>query len=150
MAEPRQTRDSQTRTEGERVKDWAPPQILPTVKERDGWVHRWVRTGILGKSDNINVSARFREGWEPCKAEDYPEVFTLNDRESRFPGSIEIGGLLLCKAPKEAMEARAAHYRQEADNQMAAVDNNLMKQNDPRMPLFKEGKSTVSFGSGKK
>ena len=129
---------------------WMPPQILPEVKERDGFVHRWIRTSILGKSDNTNVSSRFREGWEPVKAEDYPELQIMADRDSRFPGNVEIGGLLLCKAPKEFMAARDEYYRKQSEANMAAVDNNLMKENDPRMPLFKESKTATSFGSGKK
>jgi hypothetical protein len=150
MAELRQGRESQNRSVTERAKSWKPPQTLPDVSPRDGWAHRWIRTSIVGKMDNANVSARFREGWEPCKTEDYPELHVMVDRDSRFPGNIEIGGLLLCKAPVEIMDARSEYFRNEAKAQMLAVDNNLMKENDPRMPLFKESKSTVTFGGGKK
>jgi hypothetical protein len=150
MAEQRQGRESQNRSVTERAKSWKPPQTLPEVTPRDGWAHRWIRTSFVGKVDNANVSARFREGWEPCKSEDYPELHVMVDRDSRFPGNIEIGGLLLCKAPTEIMEARDEYFRGQAKAQMLAVDNNLMKENDPRMPLFKESKSTVTFGSGRK
>ena len=150
MAELRQGRESQNRSVTERAKSWKPPQTLPEVTPRDGWAHRWIRTSFVGKVDNANVSARFREGWEPCKAEDYPELHVMVDRDSRFPGNIEIGGLLLCKAPTEIMESRDEYFRGQAKAQMLAVDNNLMKENDPRMPLFKESKSTVTFGSGRK
>jgi len=150
MAEQRQGRESQNRAVNERAKSWTPPQTLPNISPRDGWTHRWIRTSIMGHLDNANVSARFREGWEPCKSEDYPELFVMVDRDSKFPGNIEIGGLLLCKAPEEIMLARAAFFKKQAEANMAAVDNNLMKDNDPRMPLFKESKTSVSFGRGNK
>jgi len=146
---PRIARDTRA-TEGRAHTGWKPPSILPEVAERDGYVHRWVRTNLLSKADNTNVSARFREGWEPCKSEDYPELQVMVDRDSRFPGSIEIGGLLLCKAPKELMEQRSRYYQDMARENMEAVDNNLMKENDPRMPLFTEKKSSVTFGRGTK
>jgi len=129
---------------------WKPSSILPEVDKRDGWAHRWIRTSLLSKNDNTNVSARFREGWEPCKSEDYPELNVMTDRDSRFPGNIEVGGLLLCRAPEELMAERAEYFANMTNQNMAAVDNNLMKENDPRMPLFSEKKSSVSFGGGNK
>jgi len=149
MAE-RQERAEQLRTTARPPLSWTPPSILPEVLPRDGWVHRWIRTSLLGKGDNTNVSSRFREGWEPVAEKDYPELSVMVDRDSRFPGNVEIGGLLLCRAPAEVMKERAAYFQRMADASMTAVDNNLMKENDPRMPLFKESKSSVQFGSGKK
>jgi hypothetical protein len=67
---------------------------------------------------------------------------------AKFPDSIEVGGLLLCKTPVEFTEQRNAYYRQQADAQMQSVDNTYMRENDPRMPMFKERKSTVTFGKG--
>jgi len=89
----------------------------------------------------------FREGWEPCKAEEYPELMVQSDIGSRFVDNIEIGGLLLCRAPKEKMEARQRHFNQVADNQMDSVDNNFLRENDPRMPLLKPERNTrTTFG----
>jgi len=150
MAENRLQRDLDTREVDSQKKSWKPASILPEVAERTGWSHRWVRTSTVGKSDNINVSNAFREGWEAVKAEDYPEVKVLNDRNSQFTGSIEIGGLLLCKMPKEMTDQRAAHFAKLAASQMESVDSNYMKTSDPRMPLFSERKSTISFGRGAK
>jgi len=152
MAESRQTRETQTRSSGvDRQKNnWTPPSVLPDVKERDGWIHHWVRTSLVGKADNTNVSSRFREGWEAAPRSEYSELHVLLDRDSRFPDNIEIGGLLLCRAPKEIMEARNEYYQKKTEDNMIAVDNNLMKDNDPRMPLFNERKSAVSFGRGSK
>ena len=65
-----------------------------------------------------------------------------------FRSNIEIGGLLLCKAPEETVKQRAQYYDELTKKQTEAVDNNLMRQSDPRMPIFKESKSSASFGKG--
>jgi hypothetical protein len=66
----------------------------------------------------------------------------------RFKDNVVIGGLMLCKAPKEFVEDRNAYYLNQANAQINSVDNNFMRENDPRMPLFAERKTTVSFGKG--
>jgi hypothetical protein len=104
---------------------------------------------MMGQADPTNTSAKLREGWEPCKAEDHPELMLQADPNSRFKGNIEIGGLLLCKAPEELMKQRDDFYKNQAASQMDAVDNNFMRTNDARMPLFNEKRSTTSFGRGK-
>jgi hypothetical protein len=103
----------------------------------------------MGTADPSNTSAKFREGWEPVKAEDHPELMHHADPNSKFKGNIEIGGLLLCKAPEELMKQRDDYYAQQAKAQIQSVDNNFMRLNDERMPLFNERKSTTSFGKGK-
>lgn len=130
------------------IENWAPPQLLPQPDDRPGWVHRYVRTSIMGSADPMNVSAKRREGFEPVKAEDYPELMSHASIDGQFKGSIEIGGLVLCRAPKEFMEQRAAYYEKLAANQMESVDNNFLSQNDPRMPLFKDRATKVTFGKG--
>ena len=72
----------------------------------------------------------------------------LTDRNTHFEDGIEIGGLLLCKTPVEFVKQRRDYYAKQTSAQTEAVDNNLMRQNDPRMPLFKERKSSTSFGNG--
>lgn len=130
------------------VETWAPPELLPMPDERPGWAHRWVRTSTMGASDPMNISQKRREGFEPVKAEDYPELMSHASIDGQFKGSIEIGGLVLCRAPKEFMEQRAAHYEKLNHSQMESVDNNFMAQNDPRMPMFKERSTKVTFGKG--
>lgn len=130
------------------IDRWAPPQLLPTPDPREGWAHRWVRTSTLGSADPMNVSAKRREGFEPVKAEDYPELMSHASIDGQFKGSVEIGGLVLCRAPSEFMEQRAEHYSKLNSSQMESVDNNFMAQNDPRMPMFKERSTKVTFGKG--
>jgi hypothetical protein len=139
----------ETRDAGTRPKSWAPPSLLPEVNKEPGYAYRWVRISTLGTPDVNNISSKFREGWEPVKASEHPEAFTMPDPNSRFKDSIESGGLILCKTPIEFAEQRDAHYQKQTEDQVASVDNNFMRENDPRMPLFKERKTQVTFGSGK-
>ena len=145
---PRIEREQDTRT-----KSWQPPTTLPDPAPSDGWVFRWIRISTLGASDPQNYSVRTREGWVPVKAEDHPEIAldvvkTLNDPNTRLSGTIEIGGLVLCKAPFETMKQRNDYYRDMATKQMEGVDSNYLRQNDARMPLLKPERNTrTSFGS---
>lgn len=149
MADPRLPREFESRAKMERPKKWMPPQLLPTPNPEAGYVFRWVRVSTLGNDDPMNVSSKLREGWEPVKASEHPEVqlMSMGDK-SRYPDSIEIGGLMLCKTPAEFAEQRDAYYKAQAEGQMQSIDNNFMRDNDPRMPLFKERSTKVTFGRG--
>lgn len=149
MAE-RTNRETNTRDTAQRTKSWVPPQTLPAPHPQPGWVFRWIRTSIMGQSDPTNLSAKLREGWEPVKAADHPELMLSSDPNSRFKEGVEIGGLVLCKAPEEMVESRKEWFEKQTVSQTEAVDNNFMKTNDARMPLFNEKRSGVSFGKGSK
>lgn len=144
----RAPRANKTREATLRPRKWAPPQLLPDATPEPGYVFRWIRVNSLGKDDATNLSGKLREGWEPVKAVDHPEIQLYGMGSARFPGCVEIGGLLLCKTPVEFVEQRDAYYRQQAESQMQSVDNTYMRENDPRMPLFKERSSKVTFGKG--
>ena len=148
MAENRITRDLETRAVTERPKQWTPPELLPEPDKQAGYAYRWVRVSLNNQADPRNVSAQMRQGWEPVKLEEQPKFQLLVDPSSRFKDNIEIGGLLLCKAPAEMVAQRSDYYAKQTHAQSEAVDNNLMRQSDARMPLFKEGKSSSSFGKG--
>jgi hypothetical protein len=148
MATNRLDRSTDNRELSERPKQWAPPELLPEPDKQAGYAYRWIRVSTLNQSDPRNLSAKLREGWEPVRIEEQPKFQLLVDPNSRFKDNIEIGGLLLCKTPEEFVEQRNLHYQKQAENQMVAVDNTLMRQSDPRMPLFNERKSTTSFGKG--
>jgi hypothetical protein len=149
MAENKNSRELETRAVQERPKQWAPPELLPEPDKQPGYAYRWIRVSTLNNADPRNISAKMREGWEPVTLAEQPKFQLLADPNSRFKDNIEVGGLLLCKTPIEFVEQRNAHYQRQTDNQIEAVDNNLMRQNDPRMPLFNERKTEVSFGKGK-
>lgn len=130
--------------------DYRPPTNLPTPDPQEGYVFRWVRSSLLGEADNRNVSMRFREGWEPVKKEDHPELMVTSDRGSTFDDGIEIGGLILCKTSVEHMDRRLKYYHELARRQEESVDQNFMRQNDPRMPLLPiEKQHSVTFGRGR-
>jgi hypothetical protein len=148
MATNRLQRELENRTMQERPKQWANPELLPEPDRQPGYAYRWIRVSTLNQADPRNLSGKLREGWEPVGVEEQPKFQLLVDPNSRFKDNIEIGGLLLCKTPEEFVGQRNKHYQTQADNQMDAVDNNLMRQNDPRMPLFNEKKSSVTFGKG--
>ena len=148
MADNRLPREIETRTTLERPKQWQAPELLPEPDKQAGYSYRWIRTATLNAADPRNVSAKLREGWEAVRVEEQPKFQLLIDPTSRFKDNIEIGGLLLCKTPTEFVEQRNAHYGNLTKSQTEAVDNNLMRQSDPRMPLFSERKSSTSFGKG--
>jgi len=148
MATNRKPRELEDRVLAERPKQWMPPELLPEPDKEIGYKYRWIRVSLLNNADPRNISKAMREGYEPVKIEEQPKFKLLIDPNSRFNGNIEIGGLLLCKTPEEFVEQRAKYYDDLTRQQTEAVDNNLMRQSDPRMPLFKESKSSASFGKG--
>jgi hypothetical protein len=148
MTANRKDRELETRTMEEKPKQWSPPELLPEPVKMPGYSYRWIRVSTLNNADPRNISAKLREGWEPVPAIEQPQFQLLIDPNSRFKDNIEVGGLLLCKTPTELVDQRNAYYAKQTSAQSEAVDNNLMSQSDPRMPLFRERKSTSSFGKG--
>ena len=145
----RTNRDLSTREQAERPRTWAPPTLLPDPTPEAGYKYRWIRVSMMGQSDPRNVSTKLREGWEPVKAEDHPEISGYLDNDNaRYKDNIVVGGLMLCKTPVELVDQRNAYYQAQSEAQMRSVDNSFMRENDPRMPLFSERKSSVTFGRG--
>jgi|TARA_R110000772_G_C12934684_1_gene400180 hypothetical protein len=148
MADNRTNREHTTREKDTRRRAWQRPEVLPSPDPEPGYRYHWVRVSTQGQLDATNVSSKLREGWEPVKASDHPEITMVSVEQDRFKDNVVIGGLLLCKAPEELVDERSDYYNQQARSQMESVDNNLMRENDPRMPLFNERKTRVSFGNG--
>lgn len=138
----RTPRELDTREQGARKRAWSPPSMLPNPRQEDGYSYRWIRKSILGQSDDRNMMSKQDEGWVPVKREDHVEM----QYPGKSTGLVEIGGLVLCKTPSEFVEQRNDWVRNQTDAQTRAVDANLMRENDPRMPLFSERKSTTSRG----
>jgi hypothetical protein len=148
MSENRKPRELAERAITERPKQWQQAELLPEPDKQPGYAYRWIRVSVLGKADQRNITGKLREGWEPVAIEEQPKFQFMIDPDSRFKNNIEITGLLLCKAPEEFMQQRNAHFAKITQAQTDAVDNSLMRQSDPRMPLFRENKSSTSFGKG--
>jgi hypothetical protein len=145
----RTARETETREAEKRETSWKPSSILPEPLPQPGYVFRWIRTSMFGVPDNKNVSSRLREGWEPVKAADHPELQITSDQDSRYPDGVEVGGLLLCKTAIENVTARRNYYEKRATDQMSTVDNSYLRENDPRMPLSRpERKTRTTFGTG--
>lgn len=125
-------------------KRWTPPSLLPDPLKEDGYGYRWIRYSTLNQPDDRNVSSKRTQGWEPIRLEDHPELQTYGKNS----GNVEIGGLVLCKNSQEMIDQRNSYYRKMAEDQAQAVDATLMRENDPRMPLFSDRKSTTSRGRG--
>lgn len=148
MAENRLNRETTTREKTVRKRAWRRPEVLPSPEPQDGYSYHWVRVSTRGNADPTNVTSKLREGWEPVKASDHPEIELAVIENERFKDNIVIGGLMLCKAPQELVEDRTDYYQEQASNQMRSVDNNLMRESDPRMPIFNDRRSNVTFGKG--
>jgi hypothetical protein len=140
----RSNRDTKSRDKSARTV-YVPPSNLPDPTPDPDYTFRWVATHVLGQPLANNVSLQMRDGYEPVKAVDHPELALFGNNAN---GNVEIGGLMLCKAPKERVEARDEYYKKQAQNQMDSVDNHFMRNSDPRMPLFADRKSTTSRGTG--
>lgn len=125
--------------------EWRPPNLLPDPVPDDGMVYRWVRYQTHGADDPANVSVRLREGWEPVRAEEQPAIQAVSDKVE--DGTLKIGGLMLCKMPAARAQARDRYFAKQAAAQQAAVDNDVMRENNPRMPMLRpERKSSINFG----
>jgi hypothetical protein len=148
MADNRLDRELETREKTARKTAWKRPEVLPSPNQEEGYVYRWIRISTRGNVDAMNVSSKLREGWTAVKASDHPEITLVTIENDRFKDNVVIGGLMLCKAPVEMVNERNDYYNQQSESQMASVDNNLMRENDPRMPLFNDRKSKVTFGKG--
>ena len=148
MAENRLDREQETREKKTRKRAWTKPEVLPTPTPQEGYAFHWVRVSTCGQADPTNVSSKLREGWEPVKAVDHPEIELVSIENERFKDNVIMGGLMLCRAPVELVQERTEYYQKVTDSQMQSVDNNLMRESDPRMPLFNNRKSEVTFGKG--
>lgn len=149
MAIDRTNRDLITREKSARY-EYKPSSTLPDPTPIPGISFRWVATHILSVGDPTNVSRKRRDGWEPVKAVDHPELML----DGSTNGNVEIGGLMLCSMPTERLEAMTRYYSQQNQAQMESVDNNFMRDSDPRMSKFADRKSSstkgANFGSGTK
>ena len=142
----RTTRASGTREKETRRKPWAPPSHLEAPSPPEGYVHRWIRVAMRGEEDKINVNSKLREGWEPVRKDEYPDYEAPTIDEGRYQGVIGQGGLMLCRLPVETAQERAEYYGTQTRDQMVAVDQDLMKEQHPSMPMTNSRQSRVSFG----
>ena len=146
MSDTRKPRSSETREKTSRRKPWAPPSRLDAPEAPAGFRHRWIRTSLRGEDDKMNVHTRLREGWEPVRADEYSgQDYAVID-EGSHAGVIGNGGLMLARIPEETVQERTEYYAGRTREQMTAVDQDLMKEQHPSMPISNERQSRVTFG----
>lgn len=145
----RTPRNTETRDKASRRKPWAPPSVLDAPAPPEGYKHRWVRTAIRGEEDKGNVFNRLRQGYEPVRAEEHPDYQAPTIDDGKHAGVIGNGGLILTRIPVETAHERTEYYGNRTREQMTAVDQDLMKEQHPSMPINQQRQSRVSFGGRK-
>ena len=146
----RTLRSSETSEPQKARRPWEPPSLLKTPEPPPGMRYRWIRTEIRGKEDRKNVMQRFREGYVPVKPKEIPELDVPIIDYGKHAGVVGIGGLMLCKIDSSIAEERDNYFARKTDNQMTAVDNDLMREEHPAMPITRNRQSRVTFGGGSK
>tara|TARA_R110000796_G_scaffold64152_4_gene148642 strand:+ start:8561 stop:9055 length:495 start_codon:yes stop_codon:yes gene_type:complete len=145
----RSPRSAQSRDSQSRNKPWAPPSALDAPPAPTGFKHRWIRESILGQDDRTNMSKRLREGFEPVRAEEYPDFEAPTIQDGVNAGVIGVGGLILARIPEETVNERKEYFDAQTADAMRAVDTDLMRESDPRMPISRPNRSSkVTFGKG--
>ncbi len=148
-------RNSRTSTVREtRKKQWMPPSSLDAPPAPKGFKHRWIRTETMGQEDTGNVSKKLREGWEFVRAEEIKSQIGQHDypviSDGKYQGLIGVGGLVLARIPEEIVEQRKNYYQNKTKNQQEAVDNDILREQRPEMPINIDRQSRVTFGGGRK
>ena len=146
MTDTRTPRKSATRETETRRKPWAPPSHLSAPDAPEGFVHRWIRVSMRGEEDKMNVNSKLREGWEPVRKDEYPDYEAPTIDAGRYEGVIGQGGLMLCRMPVQTARERNEYYGGRTREQMTAVDQDLMKEQHPSMPIHNDRQSRVTFG----
>ena len=137
-----------------RNKPWTPPSSLDAPPAPKGFVHRWIRTEFMGNQDTGNVSKKLREGWEFVRAEEIENQLGSHDypviRSGTYQGLIGVGGLVLARIPEEIVASRKEYFRNKTSDQMKAVDQDILREQRPEMPVNINRQSRVTFGGGRK
>ena len=145
------TRKIETREKKARKRGWVPPSNLDAPEPPEGFHHRWVRAEFRGEQDEKNIMARLRSGYEFVRKDEYPDRMDLPSiNDGKYKGVIGVGGLLLMRCPIEVKEDRDAYFQELTQGKQDSIDNDLMKDEHPSMPISKEKRSRVEFGGNKK
>ena len=141
---------SQTREKDKRPQTWTPPSSLDAPPAPDGFRQKWLRAETMGFDDTKNMSGKMRSGWELVRADQYPDSNYPTVKEGKYAGVIGVGGLLLARIPEEITQSREAYFRKQTKDRDDAVNNDLMKEQHPSMPIDSDRQTRVTFGGTKK
>ena len=144
------SRVSQTRVKEERPKVWTPPSSLDAPPAPDGYRHRWIRAESMGQDDTRNMSGKIRSGWDLVRSDEYPDTDYPTVSEGRYAGVIGVGGLVLARIPEELAKQREAYYNQMTQDRNDALENDVLKEQHPSMPINQDRQTRVTFGGSKK
>jgi hypothetical protein len=144
------SRASQTREKTSHKKVWSPPSALDAPPAPTGFRHRWIRVESLGFQDTKNVAGRIRSGYELVRSDEYPDSDYPQVEDGKYKGVIGVGGLLLARVPEEIAQQRSEYYVKQGQDNVEAVDNDLMKEQHPSMPINIDRQTRVTFGGTKK
>ena len=144
------SRASQTRDKVKKPTTWTPPSSLDAPPAPEGYRHRWIRVEVLGFDDTKNMSGKLREGWELVRADQYPDQDFPSLTTGKYSGVIGVGGLVLARIPEEIAQQREAYYQDQTKQRDEAVNNDVLKEQHPSMPINNERQTRVTFGGSKK
>ena len=144
------SRASQTRAKQEKPKVWTPPSSLDAPPAPDGYRHRWIRAESMGFDDTKNMSGKIRSGWDLVRADEYPDTDYPSVTEGRYAGVIGVGGLVLARIPEELAKQREAYFNQKTADRNEALENDVLKEQHPSMPINQDRQTRVTFGGTKK
>ena len=144
------SRVSQTRVKEERPKVWTPPSSLDAPPAPDGYRHRWIRAESMGQDDSRNMSGKIRSGWDLVRSDEYPDEDYPTVAEGKHAGVIGVGGLLLARIPEELAKQREAYFNQMTQDRNDALENDVLKEQHPSMPINQDRQTRVTFGGTKK
>ena len=144
------SRASQTRAKTEKPKVWTPPSSLDAPPAPDGFHHRWIRAESMGFDDTKNMAGKLRSGYELVRADEYPGSNYQVLNEGKYKGVIGVGGLLLARIPVEIVKSRDEYFNKITQDKDTAIEQDLMKEQHPSMPLNADRQTRVTFGGTKK
>ena len=144
------SRVSQTRAKQEKPKVWTPPSSLDAPPAPDGYRHRWLRAESMGFDDTKNITGKIRSGWELVRADEYPDSDYPVVTDGKYAGVIGVGGLVLARITEELAKSREEYFRQKTMDRNEALENDVLKEQHPSMPINQERQTRVTFGGSNK
>ena len=144
------SRASQTRAKTAKKTVWTPPSSLDAPPAPDGYHHRWIRAETMGFDDTKNMAGKLRSGYELVRADEYPETDYPTINDGKYKGVIGVGGLLLARISTELVQSRKEYFDNLTKQKDEAIDNDLLKEQHPGMPIDVDRQTRVTFGGTKK
>ena len=144
------SRASQTRAKTTKKTVWTPPSSLDAPPAPDGYHHRWIRSETMGFDDTKNMAGKLRSGYELVRSDEYPDTDYPTINDGKYQGVIGVGGLLLARISTELVQSRKEYFDNLTRQKDEAIENDLLKEQHPGMPIDHDRQTRVTFGGTKK